>query len=126
MFQLNQVESLQNYWEEGHTQEPKPQPYSGQIELLTDLLENYLMARKNATPERQQRSQQRWKELSTEVAVISQLKKQTRQSQLIRALVSHVMLLHHIIFLLIYRDAEVKLPHEQFVKTFMMITEQWP
>lgn len=93
MFQLNQVESLQHCWEEGHSwEETRTQPYSGQIELLTDLLENYLTARKNATPERLQNSQQRWKELSTEVAVISQLKRQTRQSQLIRALVNHIVM----------------------------------
>ena len=107
--------SLQNYWEEGHTQEePRPQPYSGQIELLTDLLETYLMARKNATPERLQHSQQRWKELSTEVAVISQLKKQTRQSQLIRALVSDVILLTLLLsyILSLFRDAEIKPPYE--------------
>ena len=93
MFQLNQVESLQPYWEEGYTWEgPRIQPYSGQIELLTDLLENFLTARKGATPERLLHSQQRWKELSTEVAVISQLKKQTRQSQLVRALVSYFVM----------------------------------
>lgn len=93
MFQLNQVELLQPYWEEGYTWEgPRTQPYLGQIELLTDLLENFLTARKDATPERLLHSQQRWKELSTEVAVISQLKKQTRQSQLVRALVSHLVM----------------------------------
>ena len=97
MFQLNQAQSLQHCWEEEYTGEgsSRTQPCAGQIELLTDLLENYLTARNNATPERLQRSQQRWKELSTEVAVISKLKKQTRQSQLIRdAFVSHNVLLN--------------------------------
>lgn len=117
MFQLDQVESLQKYWEERDTQEePRSQPYSGQIELLTDLLENYLIARKNATPARQQRSQQRWKELSTEVAVISQLKKQTRQSQLIRALVSCVMRLYHIIFCNFAETQKSSHHIKQFVK----------
>lgn len=94
MFKLHKVEPLEHCWEEGHTWEgSRTQPYSGQIELLTDLLENYLTARKNATPERLLRSQQRWKELSTEVAVISRLKKQTRQSQFIReAFVSHIVM----------------------------------
>ena len=93
MFQLNQVESLQPYWEEGYTWEgPRIQSYSGQTELLTDLLENFLTARKDATPERLLHSQRRWKELSTEVSIISQLKKQTRQSQLVRALVSHCVI----------------------------------
>ena len=92
MFQLDQVESLQHYWEKEYMWEgPKTQPHSGQIELLTDWLENFLAARKDATPERLLRSQQRWKQLSTEVAVISQLKRQTRQSQLVRALVSNLV-----------------------------------
>lgn len=88
MFQLTQVGSLQQYWEEGHVwEETRAKPYSGQIELLTDLLENYLTARKNATSERLQHSQRRWKELSTEVAGTNQL----RQSQLIQTNVSHIL-----------------------------------
>lgn len=100
MFQLNEMESLKHCWKERSTWEgPRTQPYLGQTELLTDFLENYLVARKNISPERLQHAQQRWKELSTEVAVISQLKKQTRQSQLIRAIVSNiVMKLFHVIF----------------------------
>lgn len=94
MFKLNQVESLRHCWEEGYRWEgPKTQPHSGQIELLTDLLENYLTSRKNATPDRLLNSQRRWKELSTEVAVISQFKRQRRQSQLVRgAFVSHIVM----------------------------------
>jgi len=101
MFKLSQVEPLEHSWEEEHKWEgTRTQPYSGQIELLTGLLENYLAARKNTTPERLLRSQQRWKELSTEVAIISRLKKQTRQSQFIReAFVSHVVMgTYHFIF----------------------------
>lgn len=93
MFQLTQVESLQQYWEEGNVWEgTRAKPYSGQIELLTDLLENYLTARKNATSERLQHSQRRWKELSTEVAGTNQL----RQSQLIQTNVSHIIIVTNI------------------------------
>lgn len=98
LFQLNQVQSLQHCWEEEFSQKASStQSHTGQTELLTDLLENYLTARSDATPERLLRSQQRWKELSTEVAVISKLKKQTRNSQLIRAFVSHIVMGTYII-----------------------------
>ncbi|XP_065912030.1 WD repeat-containing protein 93-like isoform X2 [Dysidea avara] len=85
MVHLENVQPLHGCWEEGHEWEGlKTQQNSGQIELITQFLQDYLTNRKNATPERLLRSQQRWKELSTEVAVISRLKTQTRQSQLVR------------------------------------------
>jgi len=83
--QLESVQPLQGFWEEGHKWEGlKTQQSSGQIELMTQFLQDYLTKRKDATPERLLRSQQRWKELSTEVTVIGQLKAWTRRSQLIR------------------------------------------
>lgn len=86
MVKLNSVQPLKCYWDEvGHKWDGlKAQQSSGQIELITRFLQDYLTNRKNATPERLVRSQQRWKELSAEVAVISKLKAQTRQSQLVR------------------------------------------